>query len=208
MFDSKKCEKCGKGLKKDWKVCPYCGEEIQSRRQYTRPFDIFENIEKEFERIDRIFGPRFFKFPRIDVRSPFRGGGISITIRSGTGMKPHIEVKTSGDYRKLEPEIKRRLGVRKGVEEVKEKKPVRKPPRITEEPETTIKRAGNVETIKIKLPDVKSPEDIEIKKLEQSLEVKAFVGDKAYFKLIPIKPHARVLGRSFKDGILKIELQG
>jgi HSP20 family molecular chaperone IbpA len=208
MFESRRCRNCGRGLKKDWVVCPYCGEEVEPKKPYARQFDLLEDIEREFERIDKMFGPSFFKFPKIDIRTPFRGGGISITIRSGTGMKPQIDVKTSGDYKKLEPEIKRRLGVREGIEEIEEEKPKRKPPRITEEPETTIQRTGNVETIKIKLPDVKSLDDIEIKKLEQSLEVKAFVGDKVYFKLIPIKPHARISGKSFENGILRIELQG
>jgi RNA polymerase subunit RPABC4/transcription elongation factor Spt4 len=209
MFESKKCKRCGKGLKNDWIVCPYCGEEVKRRK----PYDIFEDmersIEKELERIDK-FGPRFFKFPRIDIESPFKSGGISITIRSGTGMKPQIDVKTAGEYKKLEPEIKRKLGVKEGVEEIEEEKPEKKIriPKITEEPETKIERIGNRETITIKLPDVKSPEDIEIRKLEQSLEVKAFAGDKAYFKLIPIKPHSQVSEKSFKDGNLKIEILG
>ena len=202
MFESKRCRRCGKGLKKEWVFCPYCGERVEYRPKYR---DIFEDIEEEFERIDKMFGPRFFKFPRIDV-SPFRSGGISITIRSGTGMKPKVDIKTSGHYKKLEPEIKKRLGVTEGVEEVKEEERKVRIPKITEEPETKIEEHGNEETITIKLPDVKNPDDIEIRKLEQSIEIKAFAGDKAYFKLIPIKPNSQISDRSFKNGILKIEV--
>jgi len=144
----------------------------------------------------------------MDIESPFKGGGISITIRSGTGMKPQINVKTSGNYKKVEPELKKKLGVREGISEEVEGEPrrERKIPKITEEPETDIKRTVSNETITIKLPDVKNEDDIEIRKLEQSLEVKAFAGDKAYFKLIPIKRNFQILEKDFKDGILKIKM--
>ena len=203
MFESKKCKNCGKGLKNDWEFCPYCGVSVKER--YRRPYDIFENIDKEFERIDKMFGPIFVKFPKFGTESPFKGSGISIVIKSGTGRRPKVNVKTSGHYKKLEPQIKRKLGVREGGE-VKEFKPERKPPKITEEPETKVERIGNKQLVTIKIPDVKSLEDIDIRKLEQSLEVKAFAGDKAYFKLIPVKPNVQISDRSFKNGILKIEL--
>ena len=205
MFESKKCRNCGKKLKDDWIVCPYCGLSVKER--IRRPYDMFKNIDKEFERIDKVFAPTFFKFPRLDVR-PFKGEGITITIRNRTGMKPKVDVKTSGEYKKLEPQIKRKLGVRGEIEEVKDYKPKRKPPKITKEPETKVERIGNKQLITIKIPDVKSLEDIDIRKLEQSLEVKAFAGDKAYFKLLPIKPNVQISDRSFKNGILKIELFG
>ena len=206
MFELKKCRRCGKGLKIDWVVCPYCGLETRERR----PYNLFDEIEKEFERIDK-FGPIFVKFPKFDMESPFKGG-ISIVIKNGTGMKPKVDIKTSGNYKKLEPQIKKRLGVTEGVEEIEEieeeeKRKIRIP-KITEEPETKVEKHGNEETITIKLPDVKNPDDIEIRKLEQSLEIKAFAGDKAYFKLIPIKPNAQISDRSFKNGILKIEVLG
>jgi len=203
MFESKACRRCGKGLKKEWKFCPYCGESIRYKRAYR---DIFEDVENEFERIDKMFGPRFFKFPRIDIESPFRRGGISITIRSGTGRKPKVHVKTSGRYKKLEPRLKRRLGIREGVGGVKEERRGIRIPKTTEEPETKIEKRGNEETITIKLPDVKNLDDIEIRKLGQSIEIKAFAGDKAYFKLVPVRPHAQISDRSFKNGILKIEV--
>jgi len=208
MFESKKCKNCGKGLKDEWVACPYCGTSTKERprRQYDMFQEFEKDIEREFERIDK-FGPRFFKFPRVDVM-PFRGGGISITIKSGTGVRPKVDVRTSGEYRKIEPQIKRKLGVREGLEETEEFKPERKPPKITEEPETKVDKTGDKQLITIKIPDVKTVENIDIRKLEQSLEVKAFAGDKAYFKLIPINPNAQILNRSFKNGVLRIELMG
>ncbi len=206
MFETKKCKNCGRNLKNDWKYCPYCGE--GEREKYRRHYDIFKDIEKEFERIDKMPGPKFFKFPKIDIKPMFRGGGISVIIRSGPGMKPKIDVKTSGEYKKLEPQIKRKLGIKEDVEEIEEEKVYKKSriPKTTEEPKTKIERVGNRENIEIRLPDVKNIDDIEIRKLQQSLEIKAFAGDKAYFKLIPTRPNAQISDKSFKDGTLKIEL--
>jgi HSP20 family molecular chaperone IbpA len=201
-----KCKNCGKEVKKDWRYCPYCGEEIEEEEfDLFSPFKTLFNInrmDKEFEEIDRKL--RSFREPFSD---DIRGGGISIVIRSGTGMEPKVSIKTSGDFKQIEPELKRKFGVKEGVEEIEEESKIRKMPKITEEPEAEIKRFGDTITIEIKLPDVKSSKDIEIRKLGQSIEIKAFAKDKAYFKLIPIPENSSISNKSFENGILRIEIQ-
>jgi len=197
MFERKRCPNCDKKVKDSWKYCPYCGSNLTEK--FFKSFDIFEKIDKEFERIDKIFGKNFL-IPKIRVK-PFRGGGISITI-SSRGKEPKIEVKTFGDYKKIEPEIKKRLGVKPRVVEIEEK--VRKA-RVTEEPESKVRRIGNKEIITIKLPGVKE-EDVEVKRLEQSIEIRAYAGDKAYFKLIPIPPNASI-EKEFKNGVLTLKIE-
>jgi hypothetical protein len=218
MFKKKKkCPECGKLVESDWNFCPACGVELtEEEEEYEEerfaPFSMFEDIEKEFERIDKMFSFKPFKFPKLQPH--VRGGGISIVVQTGTGMKPRVEVKTSGEYKKIEPEIKRKLGIKPPVEEVGEEveeeeriEKKRRVPKITEEAETKVETVGNKQIFSIKLPDVKSEKDIEIKKLEQSIEVKAFAGDKAYFTLIPMHGNASIVGKEFKDGILKIEIE-
>jgi HSP20 family molecular chaperone IbpA len=160
-------------------------------------------MEREFEEMFKI---PTFRIPRIKISSP-GFSGISITIHSGTGMKPKVEVKTYGEYKKLEPEIKRRLGVKVPIEEVEEeeKEIEYKPPKTTEEPEAKVSREGNRTIIEIKLPDVEKEEDINVKKLEQSIEIRARAKDKLYFKLIPMA--GEIVRKSFKDGVLKIEIE-
>jgi RNA polymerase subunit RPABC4/transcription elongation factor Spt4 len=216
MFKKKVCPNCGESIKEDWEFCPYCGEKIETEeleeKEMITPFrSIFSDIDKEFERIDKMFGFDSFNFPSFKMKPGIRGGGVSITIQSGTGMKPKVEIKTSGEYKKLEPELKRKFGIKPAIEEVEEEKMERKKhkvklPKVTEEPESEIQTIGNKQIISIKLPDVKSEDDIEIKRLEQSIEVKAFTDDKAYFKLIPI-PKDGSISKKFKDGILKIEIE-
>ena len=215
MFRKKACPNCGGKIKEGWEFCPHCGEGIgiekTMEKEMITPFrSIFGDIDKEFERIDKMFELDSFKFSN-SIKRGVKDGSISITVQSGTDMEPKVEIKTSGDYKKLEPELKRKLGVRPTIEEVeeektkKEKREIRSP-KITEEPETEIQTIGNKQIVSIKLPDVKSEDNIEIKRLWQSLEVKAFVDDKAYFKLIPIPPNVTV-NKKFKDGILKIEIE-
>jgi len=199
MFWKKKCKNCSKETKSEWNFCAHCGDGL-----VEKPIDdIFGDVGKEFRRIDKEFKTDF-RFPRFRVRSPLGGGGVSITITSGTGMQPKVEMKTSGEYKRLEPEIKAKLGVKEYKRDVGEPNKEVKIPKVTEEPETKIQRTGNKQTIKINLPDVKE-EDVQIKQLEQSIEIRAFAGDKVYFKLIPIPTNAYV-DKEFKDGILKIEV--
>jgi len=172
FFGKKKCRKCGEKVDDKWSFCPYCGEELK------KPKSILENIDREFEKVDKMLSFKPIK-------------GISIMISGGEGMEPKIKIKTPSYG---EDETKR--------EKVKERSI--RIPKITEEPETKIERIGNRQVIKMKLPGVKM-EDIEIKRLEQSIEVKAFAGDKTYFKLIPIPSNAAI-NRSFESEMLKIEV--
>lgn len=209
MFQKKeKCPKCEKPVNRDWSYCPFCGYPL--KESYEKPTLFHEFMD--FEELDRLFEKRMreldelfkmnFKIPRIKI--PSSGfSGISITIHGGTGMKPRIEVKTYGEMKKYEPEIKRKLGVEKV--EVVEESEEEKPPKITEEPEAKISNLGDKMVVEVDLPDVESEDQIKIVPLEQSLEIRARTKDKLYFKLLPIR--GNVIKKEFKKGKLRIELE-
>lgn len=159
------------------KRCKDCGGKLEKKWNFCPHCGKGIKYKSIFDDVDKEFErmEKVFELPKIDLKP--RVDGVSIIISSG--MKP-------------------KMTARKAVE-----KPV-KIPKFTEEPETTIERRGNRQIINIKLPGVKK-EDIEIKRLEQSIEIKAFAGDKAYFKLIPI-PSSAAVNRSFEDEMLKIEV--
>jgi hypothetical protein len=54
------------------------------------------------------------------------------------------------------------------------------------EPETSVRRLTDKIVYEISLPGVKNEKEITINKLQNSIEIKAFSKDKAYFKLIPV----------------------
>ncbi len=200
MFENKKCKSCGEKIKDGWDFCPFCGEETCDKECFGE--GIFDDVEDEFKRIDKMFASDF-QIPKIDMRMP-KNNGISIIISSGTGSEPKIQVRTSGGYKQLEPQIKKNLGI-KSIEEVE--RPVKRISKVTEEPEAETKCVGNKQIIQIKLPEIKNFKDIEIKKLEQSIEIKAFAKDKTYFKLIPIPSNCEIVDKEFKNDTLKIELE-
>lgn len=208
MFEKKKCPHCSRKIKNGWDYCPFCREDLTEKEKPETMFDPFglsKNIEKGFERIDKQFNRDFSSMPKPKPK----GMGISITIHGGSNGKPMIEVRTSGNNRKMEPGIRSNLPGY-GIEDAKTQVPERvltRIPKTTEEPETRIENMGKRERIHIKLPDVKDEKDIEIRRLEQSVEVKAFSGDKAYFKLIPIPSNSSITEKEFKKGILKIEVE-
>jgi hypothetical protein len=165
--------------------CKNCGAKVKSDWNFCpkcgnslKEKPVFEDLEKEFRKSTR--------FPKISMRP---GRGITITISGRPRRKP---IKIISGPRIERPKFER-------------EKP-KKTPKYTEEPETKVKHVGTKDIIQIKLPEVKSQDDIEVRRFEQSIEVRAFVGDKAYFKLIPVSSRAEILKKEFKDNILKVEI--
>jgi len=68
-----------------------------------------------------------------------------------------------------------------------------------------VKRIGDRIIVDIKLPEVKSEENIDVKELSSSVEVKAAAGEKAYFKIITKPENFRLTQKSFSNGTLHLE---
>lgn len=181
FWNSKSCINCDSKVKHEWSYCPNCGMGLKE--------DIKKEIQNDLKEIDKIFE---MKVPRFVVKPNAKSKGVSIIITSDNLSPPKINVRTFGekqDHRHHHHHVE---------------KPVRIP-KLTKEPETKIQRIHNKQVITLNLPDVKSLDDIEIKQLQQSIEIKAFAGDVAYFKLIPVPSNA-IVNNEFKDGVLKIEI--
>jgi len=105
-------------------------------------------------------------------------------------------------YKKLEPKIRSNLF----KENIEEKNILfRELPKNVEEPETEIKEDEKKRNILIHLPGVKSEKDIIIERYSQSIEIRAFLEDKIYFKLIPLSENYEIK-KSFNNETLKIEI--
>lgn len=72
------------------------------------------------------------------------------------------------------------------------------------EPSTNIRRLANKIIYELNIPGVKSIKDISITKLENSIEIKALAGNKAYAKLIPL--NLPITDYELSDGKLILEL--
>ncbi|MEM4648056.1 MAG: hypothetical protein QXO12_01975 [Candidatus Pacearchaeota archaeon] len=188
MVFKKKCKNCNKEIDKKFNYCPYCGtkqkepdgllDEIEEKIPIIN-FG-FSGILKDFNKIaNEIIRQMDEEMKKIDKRIPIENEkpkGISIKITFTNQGIPNIDIIKPEKKEIKEEKIKR----------IKDEslKNIEKLPR--EEAKYKIKRLGNVIIYEINLPGVKSLDDIEIKKLENSIEIKAIGKDKVYFKLIPI----------------------
>lgn len=206
MFEKKRCRNCGKKVKDEWEFCPSCGEEvIKLKREVAGSFEEgFGEMDRKLEKIEKIFSFGPFRVPGLKLRSDRKSGNIVISIQDENGEEQRIEFRSPGEVRKTEPEMKRRA--KRTEEKTRSKRLWKKAPKSTEEPEAEIKNVDGKKMITIKLPGVKSEDNIEVKKLEQSVEVKALAGDKAYFKLIPVPANATI-NKRFEKGILNLEIE-
>lgn len=116
--------------------------------------------------------------------------GISISVNTSPEGEPVIEVKQfgQGQEEKLQKikvdEPKQYKKLPKSFFTEAETSKLSKLPR--QEPKTKVRRLTDKIIYEISLPGVKQEKNIIINKLQNSIEIKAFAKDKAYFKLIPV----------------------
>jgi len=221
------CPRCG--ARRDADAFDAFGRDLFSQifSQMRNSFQDFEELEKgmfekDIEALD--LSPWFRRKQEEGKLRPIQGKGFSVHITSGTGIKPKVTIKTYGDVNRerVEKEVYEKFGAKKPEQGIMFEEPekaaqppakrfpfpgIRKKPvpACTEEPKSDIRRIGDKVTVDICLPGVKSGEDVEIRDLESSVEVKALAGDKAYFKILTKPAQFRISGKSFKDGALRLE---
>ncbi|MBI5148105.1 zinc ribbon domain-containing protein [Candidatus Pacearchaeota archaeon] len=221
MFVKKQCPRCKEKLDKDFSFCPYCGfslekkkdnfwddgflDEIDFESMFSKfPFaNLMQEIEKQFRDIDKTI-KKEEEVKKMPVES-----GISISISTSNIGKPVIKVNRIGKGQQIPLRI---VGVQPVMEtthqnlrnlEDKEIERMSKLPR--KEAEAKVRRLSKKIIYEIDLPGVDSLKNVSIDRLENSIEVKAFTKDKAYFKLIPLK--LPILRYSLKEGKLILELK-
>ena len=180
-----KCRNCGKQIERSWNYCPVCGEE---RRGFFRnPFKGFSDklFMKSFEKtFKQLFDSMEFE------EMPFKDSKNFVIKMSNLDGVPQIKVydSTKQSVKKSERELDNR--VLKNVEE----------------PMADLRRAGDSLFIELKVPNVKSIKDVEITRLGESVEIRAFAKDKSYFKMVAVPDNSRVLRKELRDGKLFVEI--
>ncbi len=75
-----------------------------------------------------------------------------------------------------------------------------------EEPPSRVESTREKMVLTVVLPGISSKTEVKVKKLSRSIEVRAYVGDKVYFKLFPIPPGSRILSKRLEGGKYIIEI--
>ncbi|MCL6500673.1 MAG: zinc ribbon domain-containing protein [Candidatus Pacearchaeota archaeon] len=159
------------------------------------PFKIFvrkisRDIEKQFRELDQEMArARAQKGAKETTREIIQDGQRigkikELSFPGGHGFS--IQINMTGvphDFGGLERQEEKSLKPSKKLTKEEAKKLAKLP---RQEPETSVRRLTDKIIYEIALPGVKDEKDVYINKLENSIEIKAFAKDKAYFKLIPL----------------------
>lgn len=228
------CHRCGKKVDENWDFCPSCGAKVMKPVKFKRPDslfssdNLFSSFKKQLDEMNwlmrqdsRTMEKNFEVFNLKNGSEPkIKRNGFSVSIRSGTGRKPQINIKTFGDVdkKRLQDELSKRFGIKLQnmpgeTEAIKAEHPaekmqeseVKEMPKITEEPKTDIKRLPDKIIIETNLPDVESDSDIIVHMLPESIELKAIGKKKMYFKIMQIPKDWQLTSKTFKDSKLKLE---
>ncbi|MEE8403203.1 MAG: hypothetical protein V3R93_05575 [Candidatus Hydrothermarchaeaceae archaeon] len=183
-------------MAENWEYCPFCGSSIKEGAATRLPAftgleDLLADIDGEFRKMEDAF--RSVWFDRKNLRPV---GGISIRISSEESGEPKINVDTFGDCEEHARKIEERLGIMKA----------RTPPKITREPKTLIERWEDKMVLRVEVPGVMSEDDIEIKRMAESVEIRAYAGDTAYFTLFCIPPDSVIISKRLENEELVIEV--
>ena len=219
MLGRKKiCRRCGSKSSSRYEFCPYCGmtldESAKKEKEVDNLFDsdflmpkmnmgfpinsLFKALDSQMKALDKEMRRGFN-----EKQNPIRNG-ISISI-SSTGGQPVVRVRNLGQGGEMQPvvrKIEKEKPMRKINLSEEEAERISKLPK--EEPGTSVRRLSNKVIYEIDLPGVKE-EDIIINRLQNSIEIKAFTKDKAFFKLIPVS--MPIMNYSLKKGKLVLELK-
>jgi len=155
-------------------------------------------FEKNFE----VFDMRPF------FNQPIKGKGFTIKITTKNGQKPEVSIRTSGDVdpQKIQQSVSKCINC-EPPKQTFEERTTQKPPKVTEEPATNVKRMGDSVVIEVKLPGVKEMKDIQVQDLESSIEVRARAGDKAYFKILTKPETFKLADTRFSNDLLFLEFK-
>lgn len=217
------CRKCGSRMEKNWDFCPACGSGQKGQQDNIFSMDFsetFNRIAKQLmEEMEQSRKALEKNFEVMDITPLFnmpKTRGFTIRINSSGGERPKISVGTFGDVNKSEINKElREMGIR--PQQAGSKKDLigptfrriyqvgKKAPEVTEEPTARVTPLPAGVMVYIDMPGIKSLNEVEIKELPSSVEVKAFVGKKAYFKILTKPNNTKLTRKKLENGTLEMQ---
>jgi|Deesub1362A_J573_1020465.scaffolds.fasta_scaffold22452_2 HSP20 family molecular chaperone IbpA len=168
--------------------CKGCGAELEDDWAFC-PYCGSKNAPSRLRQLDdalNVFEQSIKNIFSDVANFPF-GKGFIVEISQEKG-EPKVSIKDFDDISEVFKD-KRRITPRD--------------PEVVE-PEVSVERNGRL--IKVSLPGVENSDDIIVKKLENSIEVRAKAGDKRYFAVIPVK-YKKIADKMFSQNVLEIKLK-
>lgn len=231
----KKCPMCDRTIEKNFDFCPFCGYNLKREKDekdfgllgkdddfinmgMRMPFGFSKIINSlmkqiDFESLMNDFGEKsqeLDKRTKEDIEKNTKRNsikplkrGFSINISTINDGKPQIRINEFGNKQRTARTIKPTKKIE--MPEMTEEKAKKYTSLPKKEAETKVRRLSNKIIYEITLPGVKTIKNIFINKLENSIEIKAFSDDEAYFKLIPV--NLQIIKYSLRNEKFILELK-
>ncbi len=175
-----RCQLCNRKLNKRWNYCPRCGAEVNKK------INVFNLLRRQMDILRGLmFNDEFQEGGNQKPKS-----GITIRIDSRGSHQPHVRVFPGNP--KSKPKKPKRPKLRKFSGNIIE-------------PKVEKKRLADQLVFTIPLPNVKSEKNVELSRLHNSIELRAFAGDKGYFKILNVPRNHRLVDKSLDDGTLSLK---
>ncbi len=166
-----KCQNCDSDIDKKFNFCPICGERIRNNSLNK----ILDYFNKEIKNL--------MKFTNIDNIDQNKHYNSMILIRIPETAINKKMINSLSEY-----------NTNKKNEETDEQKTLMN----VKEPVTNIKNSNNRVSVKIHFPGVKKS-DIEIKKLSESIEIRAIGKKESFFKIVEMPKNMSLVEKSFSN---------
>ncbi len=223
MFNSKKCPHCNNNVKSNFEFCPSCGKQIKNNGDDWGMLgrnDFLEQNERVENPLLSGFGGGMLgkmlnsTMKMLEKELQREMGGMQKSQTQNLG-NPNFELFING--KRINPRnikvTKQPIQENKKQVQEKNKKIVYLPNNKLEkfsklpqeEPKTSIRRLADSIVCEIELPGVKKEEDLSIRRVGESIEIKAVSKDRAYMKTITI--NLPVTGYEFSKENLTLELE-
>jgi hypothetical protein len=173
------CNTCNGKVDKKWNYCPKCGNKL------TENFTLNDLINRQMEQFRKI----------LDIT----GYDISIQPQSDNTFVINISNSADGDdYEDLEYESP------KAYRQTEKIKHMEMPKNVTE-PDVILKRKQGKLLLEIRLDGITNGEDVQITRMDNSMELRARNRDVGYFKILKIPGKYKLLDRRLENETLYLE---
>jgi hypothetical protein len=178
-------------MKEGWRFCPMCGAGKGATPDEVMGRDLFSQLLSGFkENIEKGASP-FAGIPGAASSGPAFAGPVKIKISASGSRRPG-----PAGTRIMDGAGRPADGNLPGNPESLR----------AAEPAVRAVMENGRPAAEVFVPGVKSAQDVSIKELESSVEVRAVSGENIYFRILKKPPSARITGVSFSetDGLVKI----
>src|SRR3989344_4604156 len=185
MFGNKSCKKCNNLLKDKYKFCPTCGSPINYRKE--KDFGMLGENDSDFEDSS----PNYFGLFNERTLGKMIGDTIKMIEKEMQKEIKNTEKNPKTNFRLMingkEINVNQKMQKEEMIKNIPRREFKKEQLKIfvslpREEPKTRIKRLDDKIVYEIDIPETKSPQDILINQLENSIEIKAIGKTKSYVK--------------------------